>query len=123
MTNTFAAVDLGASSGRVMTARVGPEELALHEVHRFPNRPLRTGGTLHWDVLGLYAGILDGLRAAGRARGRRAGLGMDRGGGGVRRPPPGSHRGSPARGDTSPRGFGRVVRRAPRGTSPAAART
>ena len=74
---TFAAVDLGASSGRVMAARVGPGRLELHEVHRFPNRPVRTGGTLHWDVLGLYAGILDGLRAAGRDLGRLDGVGID----------------------------------------------
>ncbi len=74
---TLAAVDLGASSGRVMAARVGPERLDLHEVHRFPNRPVRTSGTLHWDVLGLYAGILDGLRAAGRDRGRLDGVGID----------------------------------------------
>jgi rhamnulokinase len=66
----FAAVDLGASSGRVMAARVGPERLELAEVHRFPNRPVRLGGTLHWDVLGLHAGVLDGLRAAGREAGR-----------------------------------------------------
>jgi rhamnulokinase len=63
---TFAAVDLGASSGRVMVARVGPGRLDLAEVHRFPNRPVRTAGTLRWDVLALYAGVLDGLRAAGR---------------------------------------------------------
>src|SRR5215218_8695418 len=74
---TLAAVDLGASSGRVMTARVGPERLDLHEVHRFPNRPVRTAGTLHWDVLGLYAGILDGLRSAGRDLGRLDGVGID----------------------------------------------
>jgi rhamnulokinase len=74
---TLAAVDLGASSGRVMAARVGPERLDLHEVHRFPNRPVRTAGTLHWDVLGLYAGILDGLRAAGRDLGRLDGVGID----------------------------------------------
>jgi rhamnulokinase len=74
---TLAAVDLGASSGRVMTARVGPERLELHEAHRFPNRPVRTGGTLHWDVLGLYAGVLDGLRAAGRDGGRLDGVGID----------------------------------------------
>src|SRR3954469_21837813 len=77
---TLAAVDLGASNGRVMAARVGPERLALHEVHRFPNRPVRTAGTLHWDVLGLYAGILDGLRAAGRDGGRLDGIGIDSGG-------------------------------------------
>jgi rhamnulokinase len=74
---TFAAVDLGASSGRVMVAKVGPQQLDLHEVHRFPNRPVRTAGTLHWDVLGLYAGVLDGLRAAGRDAGRLDGVGID----------------------------------------------
>ncbi|MDG4860381.1 rhamnulokinase, partial [Streptomyces sp. T-3] len=62
----FAAVDLGASSGRVMVGRVGPGTLQLEEAHRFANRPVRLPGALHWDVLGLYAGVLDGLRAAGR---------------------------------------------------------
>ncbi|RZU32082.1 rhamnulokinase [Blastococcus saxobsidens] len=74
---TLAAVDLGASSGRVMTARVGPGRLDLAEVHRFPNRPVRTGGTLSWDVLALYAGVLDGLRAAGREAGSIDGIGID----------------------------------------------
>jgi len=74
---TLAAVDLGASNGRVMAARVGPARLDLHEVHRFPNRPVRVGGTLHWDVLALYGGVLDGLRAAGRDAGRLDGIGID----------------------------------------------
>jgi rhamnulokinase len=73
----FAAVDLGASSGRVMVARVGADNLGLTEAHRFTNRPVRTGGRLHWDVLGLYAGVLDGLRAAGREAGRLDGIGID----------------------------------------------
>jgi rhamnulokinase len=60
-----AAVDLGASSGRVMTGTVTPDHLALTEVRRFVNRPVRVAGTLHWDILGLYGNILDGLRAAG----------------------------------------------------------
>ena len=74
---TFAAVDLGASSGRVMVARVAPDRLDLQEAHRFPNRPVRTAGTLYWDVLGLYGGILDGLRAAGRDLGHLDGVGID----------------------------------------------
>ncbi|WP_164700454.1 rhamnulokinase family protein [Modestobacter sp. KNN46-3] len=74
---TLAAVDLGASSGRVMTARVGPGRLELHEVNRFANRPVRVAGTLHWDVLALYAGVLDGLRAAGRDVGPLDGVGID----------------------------------------------
>ncbi|WP_219416821.1 rhamnulokinase [Pseudonocardia nigra] len=61
-----AAVDLGASSGRVMLADVGPDRLDLTEVARFPNGPVRLGDTLYWDVLALYRAILGGLRAAGQ---------------------------------------------------------
>jgi rhamnulokinase len=63
---SYAAVDLGASSGRVMVGRVGPDSLELSEAHRFPNRPVRVPEGLRWDVLALYAGVLDGLRAAGQ---------------------------------------------------------
>src|SRR5258708_9444858 len=59
-----AAVDLGASGGRVMVGLVGRGQLDLHEAHRFPNTPVRGLGTLHWDILGLYRGMLDGLGAA-----------------------------------------------------------
>ncbi|GAA4223747.1 rhamnulokinase [Streptosporangium album] len=61
----YAAVDLGASSGRVMTARIKDGRVRLTEAHRFANRPVRVGGTLHWDILALYRGVLDGLREAG----------------------------------------------------------
>jgi rhamnulokinase len=74
---TLAAVDLGASSGRVMAARVGPGRLELREVNRFANRPVRVAGALHWDVLALYGGVLDGLRAAGRDAGHLDGVGID----------------------------------------------
>ena len=63
---TLAAIDLGASSGRVMTGRVGDGTLELAEVHRFGNEPVRVLGTLHWDILRLYADTLDGLRTAAR---------------------------------------------------------
>ncbi|GGX83956.1 rhamnulokinase [Streptomyces fructofermentans] len=63
---SYAAVDLGASSGRVMVGRVGPGTLELTEAHRFPNRPVRVPEGLRWDILALYGGVLDGLRAAGQ---------------------------------------------------------
>jgi rhamnulokinase len=61
---TMAAVDLGAQSGRVAVGRLDGERLSVVEVHRFPNVPVRVHGTLHWDVLRLYDGLLEGLRAA-----------------------------------------------------------
>ncbi len=73
----FAAVDLGASSGRVMLADIGPAGVSLEEVHRFPNRPVQLGQTLHWDVLALWAGVLDGLHAATARTERLAGIGID----------------------------------------------
>jgi rhamnulokinase len=60
----FVAVDLGASSGRVVAGRVGPSRLELREVHRFPNEPVRLPDGLHWDILRLYREILRGLGAA-----------------------------------------------------------
>ncbi|MEU7908652.1 rhamnulokinase family protein [Actinoplanes sp. NPDC049118] len=63
--NTFAAVDLGASSGRVMVGRVEAGAVSLAAVNRFANEPVRAGGTLHWDILALYRGVLEGLRLAG----------------------------------------------------------
>ncbi|WNI27432.1 rhamnulokinase family protein [Streptomyces sp. ITFR-6] len=72
----FAAVDLGATSGRVMTGRVGAGTLVLTEAHRFANEPVRLPDGLHWDVLALYQGMLAGLRAAGRS-GPLASVGID----------------------------------------------
>lgn len=72
----FAAVDLGASSGRVLVGSVGSGTVDLTEVHRFPNRPVRVGGRLHWDVLALWAGVVDGVRAAA-ADGPLDGIGID----------------------------------------------
>ncbi|MDA1360202.1 rhamnulokinase [Glycomyces luteolus] len=69
----LAAVDLGASSGRVMAAHVRGDRIDLTETARFPNRAVNVRGRLYWDVLGLWSGILEGLRAAGDA----AAIGVD----------------------------------------------
>ncbi len=62
---SVAAVDLGASSGRVMVGTVGPGCLALNEVHRFSNGPVDVDGSLHWDIDHIHREMLAGLRAAG----------------------------------------------------------
>ena len=61
-----AAVDLGASGGRVIAARVSGSAVELHEVARFPNEPVFAGGTLYWDILRLYGSLTAGLAAAVR---------------------------------------------------------
>jgi rhamnulokinase len=74
--SAFVAVDLGASSGRVMRAEIGRGGVGLREVHRFANLPVMVHNTLHWDVLALWAGVLDGLRIAA-AEGPIEGIGVD----------------------------------------------
>ncbi|PXY31326.1 rhamnulokinase [Prauserella muralis] len=59
----FVAVDLGATSGRVMLGDVRGGEITLTEVRRFPTGPReRPGGGLRWDVDEMYGEILAGLR-------------------------------------------------------------
>jgi rhamnulokinase len=59
-----AAIDLGATSGRVMLGRWDGHRLSLTEAHRFPNAFRSVGGHDYWDVGGLWEQIVAGLRAA-----------------------------------------------------------
>jgi rhamnulokinase len=61
---TVAAVDLGASGGRVIAGQVSRDGVELHELSRFPNEPVLAGGTLYWDILRIYGDVLAGLRQA-----------------------------------------------------------
>ncbi|WP_019546831.1 rhamnulokinase [Streptomyces sulphureus] len=73
----FAAVDLGATSGRVVTGTVGPGTLHLAEVHRFPNVPVRLPDGLYWNLPALYLSMLEGLRAAARRTPDVTSIGVD----------------------------------------------
>jgi rhamnulokinase len=75
--SALVAVDLGASSARVMVGRAGDGRLDLTEAHRVPVVPTRVRGTLHTDALALWRCVLDGLRAASRAAGTPASVGID----------------------------------------------
>jgi len=58
------AVDLGASSGRVIAGGVIDDRLTLAEVHRFDNEPVWMQDSLQWNVHSLWAEILTGLGRA-----------------------------------------------------------
>jgi len=75
--SAFLAVDLGAESGRTVLGRFDGERMALEEVHRFPNTPVRLPDGLHWDVLRIVQEVKDGLARAVRDGGRIESLGVD----------------------------------------------
>jgi rhamnulokinase len=72
----YAAVDLGAESGRVVRGRFDGERVSLEVVHRFANRPVRLPDGLRWNLLALFTEALDGLRRAA-AGGELRGVGVD----------------------------------------------
>ncbi|MEO6062414.1 MAG: rhamnulokinase family protein [Thermoflexales bacterium] len=77
MTTNYVAMDLGAESGRAVVGAFDGARLALRIVHRFPNRPVRVAGHLHWDALRLFDEIRNGLDLAAREYGEIASVGVD----------------------------------------------
>jgi rhamnulokinase len=60
----FAAIDLGAESGRVVVGRFDGERASLDVVHRFANRPVRLPDGLHWNLMGLFTEAVEGVARA-----------------------------------------------------------
>ena len=58
---SFAAVDLGASSGRVIVGTISSEKIAYEEVHRFGNGPIARSDGLYWDIEALRQNVIQGL--------------------------------------------------------------
>jgi rhamnulokinase len=74
----YLAVDLGASSGRVVAGLFDGQRLALEECHRFENGGVPANGRLYWDLLGQWQDIQNGLRsAAARYGDRLVSVGVD----------------------------------------------
>lgn len=63
---TIAAIDLGATSGRVIVGQVGSKGIELTETHRFPNAFTTLGTYNYWDAGRLYGEIITGLKEAKR---------------------------------------------------------
>ena len=74
-TKKILAFDLGAESGRGILGRFDGKRLALEVVHRFPNGPVRTLDTLHWDVCAVRRNA-ERLRKVRRSLGA-ASIGVD----------------------------------------------
>lgn len=76
-----AAIDLGATSGRVVVGRIADGAVRLEVVERFLNNPVRywegDRGGLHWNVLEQFRSIQLGLRAAVRLEPSLRSIGID----------------------------------------------
>ncbi|MCM3778067.1 rhamnulokinase [Microbacterium hydrocarbonoxydans] len=72
-----AAVDLGATSGRVVIGRIGDGRLDLELVSRFPNGPVEREDGLHWDFGRLYEHVVEGLAEAVRREPAIESIGID----------------------------------------------
>src|SRR5262249_23056562 len=77
MDKKLLAFDLGAESGRGVLGLFDGQRLRLEVVHRFPNGPVRTLDTLHWDVLRLYQEMLAALRKCAADHGGVDAVGVD----------------------------------------------
>jgi rhamnulokinase len=75
------AIDLGAGGGRAMVGCANPEQVSLHEVHRFKYTARRTDARLRWDFQTVIDGLLESLRRAAHAAevfgGRLESVGVD----------------------------------------------
>ncbi|MGO0604483.1 rhamnulokinase [Brevibacterium linens] len=74
---TLAAVDLGATSGRVILGGVTEGVLRMKHLARFPNIPQHVGEDLHWNIQSLFASLNDGLRKAIGASPNIESIGID----------------------------------------------
>lgn len=75
-----AAVDLGATSGRVMLGYVdgrGQGQVRLEHVARFINGPVQLASGLYWNFTGLLNHVTEGLAAAVRAEPGVRSVGID----------------------------------------------
>jgi rhamnulokinase len=73
----FLAFDLGAESGRAMTAHLRSGVLDLAEICRFPNEPVRVDGSLYWDAPRLWLNIERALDQAAAAPARLDSIAVD----------------------------------------------
>ncbi|WP_282708461.1 FGGY-family carbohydrate kinase [Ligilactobacillus sp. Marseille-Q7487] len=71
------AVDLGASSGRLISGSYDGEKITLAEQFRFSNQPIELLDSLYWDYLQILQKIKEGLVCSERTLGKLTSLSVD----------------------------------------------
>ena len=60
-TRHFAAIDLGATSGRVILATIADGGINMEEIYRFPDPIIQMQGHFYWDFPAIYQSVVKGL--------------------------------------------------------------
>lgn len=77
MNRNFIAVDIGATSGRVILGTFADGRISTECVHRFQNSILSLGGKYCWDIYALYSEIVRGLSEVGKRNVKVESIGID----------------------------------------------
>lgn len=77
MKKNYIAVDLGATSGRVILASISGEGLEMETIHRFPTPLLQIGGKYYWNIYSIYDDIVKGLTIVGQRGVKVESIGVD----------------------------------------------
>ena len=62
MATYYAAVDMGASSGRLILGHMENGKIELEEIHRFENGMVKKDGELCWEFDRIFKEIVTGLK-------------------------------------------------------------
>ncbi|MGG1015995.1 rhamnulokinase [Bacillus subtilis] len=73
----YTAIDIGASSGRIMVGELKEEKLDIQEIHRFANGFSQRDGHCFWDIDHLLKQILQGLQKVKTLGYERCSVGID----------------------------------------------
>lgn len=73
----YLAVDIGASSGRLILSHLENGQMYLEEIHRFPNGFVKKNNTLCWDIPALFEEIIVGLKKCKAANKVPRAMGID----------------------------------------------
>lgn len=75
--NTYIAVDIGASSGRLISAHLDDNKIQIEEEHRFRNEQYAKNGFNRWNTEKLFIEILTGLEKIHKKGITECSLGID----------------------------------------------
>lgn len=77
MAKTCIAVDIGASSGRIIEGTLKEDKIHIKEVYRFKNNMTFMDSHYYWDIDELFNGIIEGLKELAKSEVDIKSIGID----------------------------------------------